>query len=71
MNRELTIVIPTFNGKGFKILLDIYLSATGPVKFKELPYEFRTRKEGKSKLGAGVVWDYFGLIIDKSLKRTR
>jgi len=62
-------ILPRLNGKGFKILLDIYLSAPEPVKFKEVPYEFRTRKEGKSKLGAGVVWDYFGLIIDKSLKR--
>lgn len=59
---------PRLNGKGFKILLDIYLSAPAPVRFKEFPYEFRPRKEGKSKLGAGVVWDYFHLIIDKSLR---
>lgn len=63
--------LPRLNGKGFKILLDIYLSAPEPVRFKEFPYEFRARKEGKSKLGAGVIWDYFGLIIDKPLKRKR
>jgi dolichol-phosphate mannosyltransferase len=56
---------PGLNGKGFKILLDIYLSAPGPVTFKELPYEFNARKEGESKLGAAVIGDYFGLIFDK------
>ncbi len=64
-------VYPRLNGKGFKILLDIYLSAPGPVRFKEFPYEFRTRKEGESKLGAGVIWDYFGLIIDKAIRSKR
>ena len=38
------------SGHGFKILLDLLASAPAPVRLKELPYEFRPRRHGESKL---------------------
>ena len=50
---------------GFKILLDIAASLPEPPRIRELPYEFRTRQHGESKLDAGVLRDYVLLIVDK------
>ncbi len=50
---------------GFKILLDIVASLPEPPRVVELPYEFRSRQHGESKLDAGVLRDYLLLIVDK------
>jgi dolichol-phosphate mannosyltransferase len=50
---------------GFKILLDILASLPAPPRLIELPYEFRTRTAGESKLDAGVLRDFAMLIADK------
>ena len=50
---------------GFKILLDIIASLPEPPVLRELPYEFRNRVAGESKLDAGVLRDYLMLILDK------
>lgn len=50
---------------GFKILLDIIASLPAAPRIKELPYQFRTRVSGESKLDAGVLRDYILLIVDK------
>ena len=50
---------------GFKILLDIIASAPRPLVLRELPYQFRNRLAGESKLDAGVLRDYLMLILDK------
>jgi dolichol-phosphate mannosyltransferase len=52
-------------GKGFKILLDMVLSAGRPLKTREFSYEFRTRQHGESKLDTAVVWEYLMLLLDK------
>lgn len=52
-------------GKGFKILLDIVLSAGRPLNVREFPYEFRTRQHGESKLDIVVAFEYLYLIADK------
>lgn len=52
---------------GFKILLDIVASLPDPPRIRELPYEFRTRQHGESKLDAGVLRDYLLLIVDKMI----
>jgi dolichol-phosphate mannosyltransferase len=54
---------------GFKILVDFFASAPRPLKFKELPYEFRERQFGESKLDAMVAWEYLMLIMDKLFGR--
>ncbi|HZS84675.1 MAG TPA: glycosyltransferase family 2 protein [Stellaceae bacterium] len=50
---------------GFKILLDLFASSPRPLRFKELPYRFRPRAHGTSKLDTLVAWEYLMLIADK------
>jgi dolichol-phosphate mannosyltransferase len=55
------------SGEGYKILLDLMASSPRPLRFAELPYQFRPRFAGQSKLDSAVVWQYLLLIIDKRL----
>ncbi len=57
------------SGQGFKLLLDILASAAGAVRVKELPFEFRTRASGVSKLDSLVMYEYFLLLADKLVGR--
>jgi dolichol-phosphate mannosyltransferase len=50
---------------GFKILFDILASQATPPRVLELPYEFRAREAGASKLDNGVVVQYLGLLVAK------
>jgi dolichol-phosphate mannosyltransferase len=56
-------------GKGFKILLDMVLSAGRPLKTREFSYEFRTRQHGESKLDIVVGFEYLYLLADKIFGR--
>lgn len=53
------------SGQGYKILLDIAASSSEPLRIREVPYEFRTRQAGESKLDALIVWEYLLLLVDK------
>lgn len=53
------------SGKGFKILVDILASAKGPVRLRELPFVFRTRVAGDSKLDAVIVYEFALLLYEK------
>lgn len=57
------------SGQGFKILLDLFASTPTPYRFAEVPYQFRTRIRGESKLDGLVVWEYLMLLVDKSVGR--
>jgi len=57
------------SGIGFKILMDLFASAPEPLRHRELPYEFRSRQHGESKLDSLVVWEYAMLIGDKLVGR--
>ena len=50
---------------GFKILIDLFASSPRTLRFKELPYQFRSRQAGKSKLDSRAKWDYAILLLDK------
>jgi len=50
---------------GFKLLADLFASHPGPVRFEELPYQFRPRNAGESKLDSVTAWDYAMLLLDK------
>lgn len=52
-------------GKGFKILLDIVLSLPERPQIQELPYTFRPRERGQSKLDILVGLEYLYLLVDK------
>ncbi len=53
------------SGQGFKILLDLLASSPAPLRIKELPYEFRPRRHGTSKLDTLVAWEFGMLLADK------
>lgn len=52
-------------GTGFKILLDLVASSPRPVRLAEVPYTFRLRHHGESKLDLNVAVEYLYLIADK------
>ena len=59
------------SGRGFKLLLDLFASADRPIAFRELPFAFRRRAAGTSKLGLGVAWDFVHLLGRKRLAHRR
>lgn len=59
--------LPNLSTIGFKILLDIAASAPNPLRIAEVPYTFRTRQRGESKLDSLVLWEYLLLLIDKAV----
>jgi len=54
---------------GFKILLDFLATANGPIKLVEVPYTFRSRFAGQSKLDGAALWDFGMLLADKTIGR--
>ena len=58
---------PRLSATGFKILLDLLLSAPRPLRVLELPYRFRARAAGESKLDALVLVEFLGLLLHKAL----
>jgi dolichol-phosphate mannosyltransferase len=58
---------PRLTATGFKILLDVLLSAGRPLRIAEIPYTFRAREAGESKLDAAVLLEFGGLLADKAL----
>ena len=58
-------IVVRLSGIGFKILLDLFASSPTPLRFKELPYEFRPRHAGESKLDSQVAWEFGLLLLDK------
>ncbi len=52
-------------GQGFKILLDLTLSSPAPLRVAEIPFVFREREAGESKLDALVLAQFAGLLLDK------
>jgi len=58
------------SGQGFKVLLDLLASSPEPPpRVKELPYSFRERRHGESKLDAMIAWEYGMLLADKLVGR--
>jgi dolichol-phosphate mannosyltransferase len=57
------------SGKGFKILLDIVASSPAVLRVGEVPYTFRERLHGESKLDSLVMWDFGMLLAEKTIGR--
>ena len=57
------------SGHGFKILLDLFASTPQPFRYKELPYRFRERLSGESKLDTPAILEYLHLLLDKTVGR--
>jgi dolichol-phosphate mannosyltransferase len=58
--------LPGLSSVGFKILLDIAASSPTPMRVAEVPFTFRTRQHGESKLDGLVLWEYLQLLLDKA-----
>ncbi len=56
---------PQLSSQGFKIMLDIVASGKGALRINELPFIFRERQHGESKLDTLVTMDYLGLLVSK------
>lgn len=63
--RFLEEVVHGLSAVGFKILVDLLSSARRPVKLAEIPYRFRSRHRGESKLDVLVGVEYIQLLLDK------
>jgi dolichol-phosphate mannosyltransferase len=57
---------PRLSTQGFKLLLDIVATADRGLRVAELPYVFRARQRGASKLDARVAFDFLGLVLAKA-----
>ncbi|HEU4889955.1 MAG TPA: glycosyltransferase family 2 protein [Vicinamibacterales bacterium] len=57
------------SGKGFKILLDIVASSPAVLRVAEVPYTFRERLHGESKVDSLVMWDFGMLLAEKTIGR--
>lgn len=68
-HRFLEEVMRSTTGVGFKILLDLVASSKRPIRFTEVPYSFRNRKFGQSKLDLNVGIEYLYLVADKLIGR--
>lgn len=70
LRRELAIeAAPNLSAVGYKLLLDLVASVKRPLNHKEIPYEFRSRVAGESKLDSAVVLEYVELLLDKLVGR--
>jgi dolichol-phosphate mannosyltransferase len=58
-------LVPSLSGIGFKILLDIMTASPTPLNFTELPYVFKTRELGESKLDHVVALEYLIALYDR------
>ncbi len=59
-------IAPKLSTQGFKILLDIAVTGQEGLRVIELPYTFRQRQHGESKLDAAVALEYLGLLLAKA-----
>ncbi|MEA2936131.1 MAG: dolichol-phosphate mannosyltransferase [Variibacter sp.] len=70
LRREaLDAIAPKLATHGFKILADILTSSDG-LRIKEVPYSFRARLHGDSKLDNQVALDFLGLLVARATRNT-
>ena len=66
IRREVLVdALPRLSNIGFKILMDLVASASRPLKVKEIPYTFRNRLSGESKLDSRVAQEFIILFLEK------
>lgn len=69
VRREVLLeAVPRLSSLGFKVLLDIALSSPRPLNIREIPFQFRCREAGESKLDGAAGVDFLLLLLDKALK---
>jgi len=58
-------IAPSLSTQGFKILLDIVATTKGKLRIAEIPYSFRTRLHGESKLDTQIGLEFVSLVLSK------
>ncbi len=58
-------VVHHLTGTGFKILVDLLASSPRSIRLGEVPFHFRNRERGESKLDVNVELEYLYLLVDK------
>ena len=66
---QVRALAPHLAAIGFKILLDIMTGSPRPLHFLELPYTFRTREIGESKLDHVVAMEFLIALYDRMFGR--
>jgi dolichol-phosphate mannosyltransferase len=61
--------LPHLSSTGFKILLDLLVSSPRRLSVAEVPYKFRPRHAGTSKLDSAVAFEFGMLLLDKLVGR--
>jgi dolichol-phosphate mannosyltransferase len=61
--------VPHLTGIGFKILLDIALTAPRTFRVLEIQADFQPRESGQSKFDSRAMFDFFMLIMEKTVGR--
>ena len=59
--------LPDLSELGFKVLMDLIVSARPRPRVKEVPFKFRERVHGESKLDNRVMYDFFLFFIEKKI----
>ncbi|MEO0466073.1 MAG: glycosyltransferase family 2 protein [Pseudomonadota bacterium] len=59
--------LPDLSELGFKVLMDIIISAEPRPRVKEVPFKFRERQHGESKLDNRVMYEFFLFFIEKKI----
>jgi dolichol-phosphate mannosyltransferase len=53
------------SAQGYKLLVDLFASSPNPLAYKEVPFTFRERLHGESKLDTLIALEYLQLLLDK------
>lgn len=70
MRRDVVLrALPELSEIGFKVLIDLIVSAKPRPVVKEVAFQFRSRLHGKSKLDNRVMYDFFLFFIEKTVSR--
>ena len=64
VRRESFVQIVTgLQSEGFKILADMLSASQGRWQVREVPFEFRSRQHGESKMDSAVTLEFLGLLL--------
>ena len=56
-------IVTDLQTEGFKILADMLSASGGKWAVAEIPYTFRARQHGESKMGSAIALEFFGLLL--------
>lgn len=59
--------LPDLSELGFKVMMDLIVSANPRPRVMEVPFKFRERQHGESKLDNRVMYEFFLFFIEKKI----